>query len=71
MRIGYLSSAAGSMAVTINGASHQVDVLRGPNSVYLQVSGSISSVTLGGLSEGMGMCVDTVEVGQPVPGGPL
>ena len=71
LRLGYLASAAGEVTVTMAGVPSSVPVLRGPNSAFVRVTGSVSSVTLGGLSQGSAMCLDTVEVGQPVPGGDL
>ena len=44
---------------------------QGINSLYVRVEGTFTDVQLEGLDPGTVLCVDTVEVGQPIPGAPL
>lgn len=71
LRIGYLASASSTMSVEAAGTSREVPVERGAHSVYVRVTGVVDSVTLSGLAPGATVCVDTIEVGQPRPGGQL
>jgi hypothetical protein len=70
-RIGYLASK--DSAVRVSAGSDQVvtDVQAGPNSLYVRLEGTFDSVRIDGLDDGVTLCVDTVEVGQPTPGGRL
>jgi hypothetical protein len=40
---------------------------RGLHSLYVEVDGVFDSVSLTGLEQGTTVCVDTIEVGDPVP----
>jgi hypothetical protein len=71
VRIGYLSSAQDTVQVRMGASNVEAPVQRGLSSLYLQASGVIDSVTISGLSSGTTLCVDTIEVGTPVPGAPL
>ena len=71
IRIGYLASQ--ESPVTVSAGSTEVDttVSAGPNSLYVKVKGSFDSVRIDGLEPDTTLCVDTIEVGQPGPGGPV
>ena len=71
VRIGYLASANDTIEITMGRQRRTAEVTRGANSLYLHVEGSFDSVRLDGVDEGTTLCVDTIEVGEPVPGGPL
>lgn len=71
VRIGYLSSGASPVTVSVPGAELDTQIRRGLNSLYVRLTGPFDHVTLGGLADGVTLCVDTVEVGNAVPGGPL
>lgn len=71
IRIGYLATSASPITVTAGGRVARLAVEQGPNSLYLRVNGTFATVRVGGLSPGTQLCVDTVEVGTPVPGGML
>ena len=42
---------------------------RGLHELFVRVDGGFDDVRIEGLDRGATMCVDTVEVGQAVPGG--
>ncbi len=68
IRIGYLASQDSTVDV-IAGSSHVTTTVdAGLNSLYVKVKGTFNSIHITGLDPGTTMCVDTVEVGQPVPG---
>jgi hypothetical protein len=71
LRVGYLGSQASPVTVTAGRTRLETSVSGGLHSVYLRVDGSFDSVRIDGLDPGTTLCVDTVEVGQPVPGGEL
>jgi hypothetical protein len=71
LRIAYVGSSDDTITIMVAGAERTAPVLRGPQSLFLHVTGEIPSVTLGGLSDGTTVCVDTIEVGEPVLGGEL
>ena len=71
IRIGYLGSADDEVTITAAERTVETPVLRGLHNLFVEVTGRVSSVTLDGLSPGSTMCVDVVEVGTLVPGGPL
>ncbi|WP_457189436.1 hypothetical protein [Nocardioides sp. P5_E3] len=70
-RIGYLSSADSAVTVTAGRSSVDTRVRRGLNNLYLRLDGGFDEVSIDGLDPGTTLCVDVVEIGQPVPGGPL
>lgn len=67
VRIGYLSSASSPVTVTTGDSTVQTRVRKGLHSLYVQSSAIFDTVEISGLSPGTLMCVDTVEVGDPVP----
>lgn len=69
--VGYLGSGEGTMQVTVAGTTREVPVRKGLHGVFLHVEGAVDEVRLGGLPPGVAVCVDRVELGQPVPGAPL
>ena len=69
LRIGYLASHDSPMTVRAGGSVVHTTVESGVHSLYVRVEGSFSTVRLDGLEDGVTVCVDTVEAGQPVPGG--
>jgi len=71
LRIGYLSSDAGQVTITARDTSVTGPVTEGLGELWVRVQGSFDSVRIDGLAEGATMCVDTIEVGQPVAGGYL
>lgn len=71
MRIGYLSSRDSSVVVSAGRSVVRTEVLSGLHDLWVRVDGSFASVGISGLEEGVTLCVDTIEVGQPQPGGPL
>lgn len=70
-RIGYLSSQDSSVTVSAGSTSVQTRVRAGLNNLYVLLEGGFGHVTIDGLDPGTTLCVDTIEVGQPEPGGPL
>ena len=70
-RIGYLASE--DSAVQVSAGSERVDanVQAGLNSLYVRLDGTFDTVRIDGLDNGTTLCVDTIEVGQPAPGGRL
>jgi hypothetical protein len=71
LRLGYLSSADSPVVIAAGGKNVPTEVHRGLNSLYVYIDGTFSDVSVGGLSPGTTLCVDTVEVGRPVPGAAL
>ena len=71
LRIGYLSSQDSPVTVSAGDTQVTTTVQRGPNSLYVRVSGTFDDVHLDGLDPGSSVCVDTIEVGQPIPGATL
>lgn len=68
VRIGYLSSGESPVRVTAGDDEVVTRVEAGVRSLYVRVKGSFDSIRIDGLDPGTTMCVDTIEVGQPVPG---
>lgn len=71
LRIGYLSSADSPVRVEAGGTVHDSTVLAGLNNLYVRVNGTFDEVRVDGLDDGETLCVDTIEVGPPEPGGVL
>ncbi len=71
VRIGYLGSQESDVVVSAGTSRVETTVQAGLNSLYVRVEGGFDSVRIDGLAPGVTLCVDTVEVGQPVPGGRL
>jgi hypothetical protein len=71
MRIGYLANNGSPVTVTPGPDQVGTTVSPGVRSLYVRVEGSFSSVRIDGLDPGTRLCVDSIEVGQPIPGGIL
>jgi hypothetical protein len=71
IRIGYLGSEGSPVTVLAGDSRVETTVEAGLNSLYVRVKGTFDSVRIDGLAPGATLCVDTIEVGQPVPGGGL
>ncbi|GAB2447338.1 hypothetical protein GCM10027062_31280 [Nocardioides hungaricus] len=72
MRIGYLASADSALVVSAGDTVEEVEVQRGVNSLFVKVEGGFDRVRLSGLGDGVAVCVDTIDVGQPsAAGAPL
>ncbi len=69
LRIGYLSSNSSRVRITAGDDQVITQVEPGARSLYARVSGTFDSIRVDGLDAGTTLCVDTIEVGQPVPGG--
>lgn len=69
VRIGYLASADSAITVTAGDTTRDADVQAGVNSLFVRVEGTFDAVRLDGLDPGVSLCVDSVEVGEPVAGG--
>jgi hypothetical protein len=69
VRIGYLSSSDSPVEITAGDTTIDTTVQSGANSLYLRVEGTFDTIRIDGLDPGTTLCVDTVEVGQVVPGG--
>ena len=67
LRVGYLASSDSSIEVSAGGNSVQARVRRGLNSLFVNLDGTYSHVTITGLDPGTTLCVDTIEVGDPAP----
>lgn len=69
VRIGYLASQDSPVEVSAGSDRVSATVEAGLNNLYVKVDGgAFDTVTIDGLDAGASMCVDTIEVGQPVPG---
>jgi len=71
VRVGYLGSAADTVTITAGDALVTASVRRGLHTLFFRVVGEVPSVRISGLAPGSTLCVDTVEVGDIVPGDPL
>jgi hypothetical protein len=71
LRIGYLASADSPVVVEAGDTTHETMVMAGLHNLYVRVEGTFDRVEIDGLDPGVTMCVDVVQVGEPVPGGPL
>jgi hypothetical protein len=71
LKISYLSSADSPVTVSGGGDSIDAEVMTGLNDLYVKIAGPLASVRIDGLDPGVTMCVDGIEVGDPVPGGEL
>jgi len=69
VRMGYLGADEGSMEVRAGDTTVTVPVHSGLHNAYLRADGQIGSVTVT-TDDLTNVCVDTVEVGLPVPGDP-
>lgn len=71
VRIGYLASADTPVRVDAGGTVHETTALAGLHQLYVLVEGTFDEVRIEGLDDGVTLCVDTIEVGPPEPGGVL
>lgn len=71
LRIGYLSSGDSPVTVEADGTVVDAEVMAGLNDLYVKITGSFDSVRIDGLDPDVVMCVDAIEVGDPIPGGEL
>lgn len=69
MRIGYLSSDSTPVTITTSTDTVSAKLQPGVNSLYVRIDGSFDEITISGLDDGVTLCVDAVEVGNPFPGG--
>lgn len=69
VRIAYLGTAEDVVRVEVAGETLTAPVRAGLHDLFINVTGEVPSVTLGGLEAGTPMCVDEIEVGLAVPGG--
>ena len=68
VQIGYLASTDSAVTVSAGDSSMDTDVRQGLNTLYVNLDGTFDEVRIDGLDDGATVCVDTVVVGQPVPG---
>lgn len=68
VRIGYLGTAPDVVRVTIGDQTVDAPVRQGLHDLFVNLTGEVSSVTLGGLEAGSPLCVDEIEVGLAIPG---
>ncbi len=68
VRIGYIwgSSAAGTVAVKFGAITRLLPVVPGLHTAYLPVSGSVTGMSVSGISGGS-LCVGDAEAGRPAP----
>jgi len=71
IKIGYLSSADSPVVIEAGDSAVEAEVMTGLNDLYVKITGRFDSVRIDGLDPGVVMCVDTIEVGDPAPGGEL
>lgn len=71
LRIGYLANQESPVRVSAGSDEITTTVEPGVNSLYVKLAGTFDSVRIDGLDPGARLCVDTIEVGQPVPGAVL
>jgi len=68
LRIGYLADESGPIVVSVPGDRIEAEVQQGLNNLFVQLSGTFEDVRIDGLAPGSNLCVDRIEVGQPVAG---
>lgn len=69
VRVGYLASGSFSVTFSAGGQSVEAPLTRGLGNVYFRVDGTFDELRIDGLPDGASACIDTVEVGDVVPGG--
>lgn len=67
IKIGYLSSQESPIIVRAGDDEVATSVHTGLNSLFVRVEGSFDAITLTGMKPGVTLCVDKIEVGDPVP----
>lgn len=70
LRMGYLANGPTTATVGAGHDTFDVSLRSGLNDLYLRVQDSFDSVRIDGVEPGVTVCVDTIEVGRPRPGGP-
>jgi hypothetical protein len=68
VRVGYLASSSSAVTVTTGETSVDTRITKGTHSLFLKVQGTFDEIEIDGLDQGAVMCVDVIEVGQPVAG---
>jgi hypothetical protein len=68
VRVGYLASSSSAVTVTTGETSVDTRITKGTHSLFLKVEGTFDEIEIDGLDQGAVMCVDVIEVGQPVAG---
>jgi hypothetical protein len=68
MRIGYLASDPSTLTITTGTGDRRVEIPSGLGNLFLRVKGTFDSVRIDGLEPGQTLCVDRIDVGQPVAG---
>lgn len=71
MRIGYLAGEETNVVIRAGSTVVESTLRPGLNSLFVQNMGGFDSVYLSGIDPVVTVCVDTIEVGKPVPGNPL
>ncbi len=68
VRIGYLSSGASPVQITMGKTTRRSTVQRGLHALYLKgPEGDFDSITISGLEGRVNLCTDDVAVGRPTP----
>ncbi|MDN5894857.1 MAG: hypothetical protein L0H93_12620 [Nocardioides sp.] len=68
-RIGYLATSSTRVRITAGDAVVETELESGVHNLFVQLEGTFDEVEIKPLQSGVKMCVDQVEVGNPVPGG--
>lgn len=68
VRIGYVASKDSRVTIAADGHVVHAQIQAGLNSLYFSVTGTFDSIRVDDVAVGALVCVDTVEVGTPVPG---
>lgn len=71
VRVGYLSSAQGSVSIAAGDDVVSAEVREGLGTIFARVDGKVSEVGFSEVPPGLVLCVDSVDVGSLTPGGPL
>ncbi len=69
IRVAYLANQDSTVTVAAGRTRTQAQISAGVGSLYVKIDGEFSDVRFSGLEDGAAMCVDRIEVGEPVPGG--
>lgn len=71
MRIGYLAPEETDVVIRAGREVVETTLKPGLNSLFVKNVGGFDNVYVGGIDPDVTVCVDTIEVGTPVPGRPL
>jgi hypothetical protein len=66
LRMGYIASGDATTTLTAGGTRVDVPVHRGLHTLFVRVSGTITSMRLSGFSGATSLCTADVTVGTPV-----